>query len=48
MIDKIHYAGTVYVRYDYITFCTVKPESDWSTLPLFDVVFINHPVALAG
>ena len=48
MMDKIQYAGTVHARYNYIIFCTVKPESDWSTLPLFDVVFINHDVALAG
>ena len=33
---------------NYITLCAVKPESDWGALPLFDVVLINHPVALAG
>ena len=48
MIDIVHYAGTVPVGYNYITFCAVRPESDWSTLPLFDVVVINHHVALAG
>ena len=45
---QIHYAGTVHVPYNCLTFCAVKPESDWSTLPLFDVVVINHHVALAG
>ena len=32
---------------NYITFCVIKPESDWSTLHLIDVVLINHQVALA-
>ena len=48
MIDKIHYAVIVHVRYNYITFCAVKLESYWSILPLFDVVLINRHVALAG
>ena len=33
---------------NYITFCVIKPESDWSPLHLIDVVLINHQVTMAG
>ena len=32
----------------YITFCAIEQESNWSSLPLFGVVVIDHHVALAG
>ena len=49
MIVNTHYTGFVHAELLYSNnLCAVKPESDWSTLPLVDFVLINHHVALAG